>query len=61
MTFLVDECLHTSLVQVEGFVAFHVNYLGLAGTQDWQLMKEITAAEYTFVTKGSPFHRITET
>jgi len=35
MRFLVDECLHTSLVAVAheaGHVCGHVNFIGLSGT-----------------------------
>jgi len=41
MKFLIDECLHTSLVTVAhdaGHVCDHVNFLGLGGHKDWQLM-----------------------
>jgi predicted nuclease of predicted toxin-antitoxin system len=40
MRFLIDECLHESLVRVAhaaGFEAVHVNHLGLSGKQDWEL------------------------
>ena len=48
---LVDECLrlHTSLVEL-GHIADHVNYLGLGGSKDWQLMATIRTQDYTFVT-----------
>ena len=39
--FLIDECLHTSLVEIAhaaGHVAEHVNYLGLGSFKDWQLI-----------------------
>ena len=42
MKFLIDECLHTSLVEVAhqaGFDASHVNFLGLTGLTDWRLVK----------------------
>ncbi len=38
MTFLIDECLHESLIGVAhaaGFEANHVNHLGLSGQPDW--------------------------
>lgn len=38
MKFLIDECLHTSLVAVAhdiGHDGFHVNWLGLSGEADW--------------------------
>jgi predicted nuclease of predicted toxin-antitoxin system len=52
---LVDECLHTSLVELAhaaGHVADHVNYLGLGGSKDWQLMATIRQLGYTFVTNN---------
>ena len=55
MRFLVDECLHTSLMSVahkHGFACDHVNFLGLGGYKDWQLMQTIRAGEYTFVTNN---------
>jgi len=50
---LIDECLHTSLVEVAhaaGLLADHLNYLGLGSSKDWQLMATIRAEDYTFVT-----------
>ena len=44
MKFLIDECLHTSLVAVAheaGYVCDHVNFIGLSGYKDWQLMDRI--------------------
>ena len=38
MKFLIDECLHTSLVaiaQERGYQATHVNWIGLSGQADW--------------------------
>ena len=55
MKFLIDECLHTSLVEVAhsaGHLADHVNYLGLGSSKDWQLMATIRAQDYTFVTNN---------
>lgn len=52
---LIDECMHTSLVelaQLAGHVTDHVNYLGLSGSKDWQLMKVIKEREYTLVTNN---------
>jgi predicted nuclease of predicted toxin-antitoxin system len=52
---LIDECLHASLVElayVAGHVADHVNYLGLGGSKDWQLMDNIRQQDYTFVTNN---------
>ena len=47
---LIDECLHTSLVELAhaaGHVADHVNYLGLGSSKDWELMATIRAQDYT--------------
>ena len=55
MRFLIDECLHTSLVSVAheaGYASDHVNFIGLSGYKDWQLMDRIRAGEYTFVTNN---------
>jgi predicted nuclease of predicted toxin-antitoxin system len=52
---LIDECLHTSLVEAghaAGHVADHVNYLGLGSSKDWQLMATIRTQDYTFVTNN---------
>jgi predicted nuclease of predicted toxin-antitoxin system len=52
---LIDECLHTSLTEIAhtaGYVADHVNYLGLGSSKDWQLMDTIRQHEYTFVTNN---------
>ena len=56
MKFLIDECLHTSLVVVandNGHDGFHVNWLGLSGEKDWDLMPRIVAEDYTFVTNNA--------
>lgn len=56
MKFLIDECLHTSLVEVaeeRGHEATHVNYRGLSGVQDWNLMAPIQDGEFTFVTNNA--------
>lgn len=56
MKFLVDECLHTSLVAVaeaRGYEARHVNWLGLSGETDWNLMPRIIAEDLTFVTNNA--------
>jgi predicted nuclease of predicted toxin-antitoxin system len=48
MRFLVDECLHESLVGVAhgaGFEATHVNHLGLSGKPDWELADRIVKDE----------------
>jgi len=55
MRFLIDECLHESLVGVAhgaGFEATHVNHLGLSGKPDWELAERIAADELTFVTNN---------
>ncbi|MGA2813095.1 MAG: DUF5615 family PIN-like protein [Candidatus Acidiferrum sp.] len=55
MKLLIDECLHTSLVQVAhaaGHLADHVNYLGPGSSKDWELMATIRAQDYTFVTNN---------
>ena len=56
MNFLIDECLHTSLVEVaveRGHEATHVNYRGLSGVQDWNLMAPIREGQFTFVTNNA--------
>jgi predicted nuclease of predicted toxin-antitoxin system len=55
MRLLIDECLHTSLVTVAheaGHECEHVNFLGLGGRKDWQLMTRIRAEGYTLVTNN---------
>lgn len=55
MRFLIDECLHESLVGVAhaaGFEATHVNHLGLSGKADWELVERIAEDEFTFVTNN---------
>jgi predicted nuclease of predicted toxin-antitoxin system len=55
MRFLIDECLHESLIEVAqaaGFDAAHVNHLGLSGQPDWALAKRIIGDEFTFVTNN---------
>jgi predicted nuclease of predicted toxin-antitoxin system len=55
MRFLIDECLHESLLSVAhaaGFEAAHVNYLGLSGQSDWAIALRIRADEFTFVTNN---------
>ena len=55
MRFLIDECLHTSLVKVAhdgGYACEHVNFLGLSGRKDWELMRKVQAGEYTLVTNN---------
>ncbi len=44
MNFLIDECLHASLVEVaveRGHEATNVTYRGFRGVQDWNLMAPI--------------------
>lgn len=56
MKILIDECLHTSLVavaEVRGHEARHVNWLGLSGEADWDLMPRIIADDFTFVTNNA--------
>jgi predicted nuclease of predicted toxin-antitoxin system len=56
VNFLIDECLHTSLVEValrRGHEATHVNYRGLSGVQDWNLMAPIRENAFTFVTNNA--------
>lgn len=55
MRFLIDECLHESLVELAhaaGSEAIHVNYLGLSGQPDWVLAQRIARDEFTFVTNN---------
>jgi predicted nuclease of predicted toxin-antitoxin system len=55
MRFLIDECLHESLVGVAhaaSFEATHVNHLGLSGHPDWALAQRIIKDEFTFVTNN---------
>ena len=55
MKFLIDECLHTSLVALAhgaGHICEHVTFLGLGGYKDWQLMARIGSEDYTFVTNN---------
>jgi predicted nuclease of predicted toxin-antitoxin system len=55
MRFLIDECLHESLVGVAhaaGFEATHINHVGLSGKPDWELAERIVKDEFTFVTNN---------
>jgi predicted nuclease of predicted toxin-antitoxin system len=55
MRFLIDECLHESLVglaHAAGSEATHVNHLGLSGQPDWALAERIAEDEFTFVTNN---------
>jgi predicted nuclease of predicted toxin-antitoxin system len=52
---LIDECLHTSLRDIAhaaGHIADHVNYVGLGGLKDWELMSRILENDYAFVTNN---------
>jgi predicted nuclease of predicted toxin-antitoxin system len=54
--FLIDECLHTTLVAVaqdHGHECFHVNWIGLSGEADWDLMPRIIEENFTFVTNNA--------
>lgn len=56
MKFLIDECLHISLVRVahlRGHEAYHVNWLGLSGRTDRDLMARIVDEDFTFVTNNA--------
>jgi predicted nuclease of predicted toxin-antitoxin system len=55
LKWLIDECLHVSLVELahsRGHVADHVNYLGLGSSKDWELMELVIDRDYTFVTNN---------
>ena len=55
MRFLIDECLHESLVELArsaGFDATHVSHLGLSGAPDWALAQRTVKDEFTFVTNN---------
>ncbi|MGH6860420.1 MAG: DUF5615 family PIN-like protein [Phyllobacterium sp.] len=56
MKFLIDECLHTTLATVaqsHGHDCVHVNWLGLSGETDWDLMPRIIEGDFTFVTNNA--------
>lgn len=56
MKFLIDECLHTSLVSLlnnEGFEAHHVVHLGMQGYKDHDVMKRVQQDEFVFVTNNA--------
>lgn len=56
MNFLIDECLHTSLVEVaklRGHEATHVVWRGMGGMKDWNLMEPIRSEFFTFVTNNA--------
>ncbi len=55
MRFLIDECLHTSLVELAneaGYEAHHVVRRGWAGLQDYELRPIILRDEFVFVTNN---------
>ena len=55
MKFLIDECLHTSLLDLAhaaGHTADQVSFIGLAGSKDRDLMVFILKHDYTFVTNN---------
>jgi predicted nuclease of predicted toxin-antitoxin system len=52
MKFLIDECLHASLVAVAHKAGHMCDHVGLGGCKDWQLMTKIRAEEYTLVTNN---------
>jgi predicted nuclease of predicted toxin-antitoxin system len=55
MRFLIDECLHESLLVLAhdaGFEATHVNHLGSSGQPDWALAERIGKDEFTLVTNN---------
>jgi predicted nuclease of predicted toxin-antitoxin system len=60
--FLIDECLHSSLVDVaeqHGYEGHHVNWLGLSGKTDWDLMLRIIDSDFAFVTNdAADFRRL---
>jgi len=56
LKFLVDECLHTSLVSIateQGHEAYHITWLGLSGATYWDLMPKVVADGLTFVTNNA--------
>lgn len=56
MKFLIDECLHPSLVavlQAGGHEAYHVSHLGLSSMKDHALMVRIVEGDFVFVTNNA--------
>jgi predicted nuclease of predicted toxin-antitoxin system len=54
--FLIDECLHTSLLEIaraSGHEAHHVVYLGMQGWKDHEVMERVQEGDYTFVTNNA--------
>jgi predicted nuclease of predicted toxin-antitoxin system len=53
--FLIDECLHTSLVKVATarlFGAYQVAHLSLSGLKDHELMSRVRNDDFTLVTNN---------
>jgi predicted nuclease of predicted toxin-antitoxin system len=56
MTFLIDECLHTSLVgvaQQKKHDAYHVVYLGMQGWKDHDVLRRVKERDFTLVTNNA--------
>ena len=56
LSFLIDECLHASLVETAnslGYTAYHIEHLGLKGAPDWQLWKRALQDDLIFVTNNA--------
>jgi predicted nuclease of predicted toxin-antitoxin system len=56
MLFLIDECLHTSLVETAreaGHEAHHVVYLGMQGWKDPEVLQRVEERDYTLVTNNA--------
>lgn len=56
LSFLIDECLHASLVETAnglGYTAYHIEHLGLKGATDWQLWKRAFQDDLIFVTNNA--------
>ncbi len=56
LSFLIDECLHASLVETAnslGYTAYHIEHLGLKGAPDWQLWKRALQDNLIFVTNNA--------
>jgi len=56
VTFLIDECLHTSLVavaQARDHEAHHVVYLGMQGWKDPEVLRRAEERDYTLVTNNA--------
>jgi predicted nuclease of predicted toxin-antitoxin system len=54
--FLIDECLHTTLVKIahdRQYEAYHVVHLGMGGLKDHELIAKIRAGDFTFVTNNA--------